>query len=95
MVRSFDEDRGLGTVAEDGGGEYPFHCTAIADGTRRIDVGVHVVFEVAPGHGGRFEARSLTPVRVSEAAPNRALLPNTPTWRRGTWWTWSGTARSG
>jgi hypothetical protein len=49
----------LGTVEDDEGTTYGFHATAIADGTRRIDVGAVVTFSVAPGHGGRDEVRSL------------------------------------
>jgi cold shock CspA family protein len=58
-VASFDAARGLGTVEDDEGATYGFHATAIADETRRIDVGVLVTFTLAPGHGGRCEARSL------------------------------------
>ena len=61
-VASFDAARGLGTVEDDAGTTYGFHATAIAGGTRRIDVGAAVTFTVAPGHGGRCEARSLVPV---------------------------------
>jgi cold shock CspA family protein len=61
-VASFDATRGLGTVEDDEGTAYGFHATAIADGTRRIAVGTPVSFTVAPGHGGRCEARSLLPV---------------------------------
>jgi cold shock CspA family protein len=49
----------LGTVEDDDGTTYGFHATAIADGTRRIDVGAPVTFTVAPGHGGRREAQWL------------------------------------
>lgn len=61
-VSEFDERRGLGTVTADDGSEYPFHCTQIADGSRRITRGTRVSFEVAPGHLGRWEATALTPV---------------------------------
>ncbi len=61
-VASFDPARGLGTVTEDGGASYGFHATAIADGSRRIEVGTGVAFTVAPGHRGRYEARSLVAV---------------------------------
>jgi cold shock CspA family protein len=60
-VASFDQTRGLGTVEDDTGQAVPFHATAIADGRRRIDVGAEVTFTVAPGHGGRVEARSVVP----------------------------------
>ncbi len=58
-VASFDQRRGLGTVADDAGISYAFHATAIADGSRDIAVGQAVMFTVAPGHLGRYEARSL------------------------------------
>jgi len=49
-------------VVDDDGSSYDFHATAIADGTRRIDVDTTVVFTVTPGHRGLYEARSLSPV---------------------------------
>ncbi len=58
-VASFDATRGLGTVADDTGAVFGFHATAIADGTRRIELGAVVAFTVSPGHRGRDEARSL------------------------------------
>jgi cold shock CspA family protein len=64
VVESFDGGRGLGTVVTTDGRRLPFHCTAIADGTRQIDEGAEVVFEVAPGALGRLEARGLTLIRA-------------------------------
>jgi hypothetical protein len=66
-VTSFDPVRGLGEVGTDGasppgGVRYGFHATAIADGSRQIRVGTRVAFTVAPGHRGRYEARSLVPL---------------------------------
>jgi cold shock CspA family protein len=61
-VAAFDATRGLGTVDDDDGATYGFHATAIADGSRRIEVGTAVVFTVSPGHRGLYEARSLLPV---------------------------------
>ncbi|HVA03337.1 MAG TPA: hypothetical protein VMU64_06255 [Acidimicrobiales bacterium] len=61
----FDEPRGLGVVRDDDGRNYPFHCAAIADGTRRIEPGTPVVFSVAAAHRGRHEARAVTTVGVS------------------------------
>ena len=58
VVVEFDEERGLGTVEADGR-TYPFHCTQIADGTRTIEVGSAVTFEVRPGGLGRWEAAAL------------------------------------
>jgi cold shock CspA family protein len=60
-VTSFDRDRGLGTVVDDGGRSFGFHATAVADGSRNIEVGAAVAFTVSPGHGGHYEARSLVP----------------------------------
>ena len=59
-VTEFDEDRGLGTVVDSSGRALAFHCTAIADGTRRIAVGTAVTFLEVPTHGGVSEARGLT-----------------------------------
>ena len=61
VVASFDDPRGLGVVRAEDGTEYPFHCTAIADGTRTIEVGAAVDFEVVPGRMGRWEATNLRP----------------------------------
>jgi len=61
-VTSFDEERGLGLVVDDTGRPLGFHCTAVADGSRHIDVGTRVAFVVVPGHRGRLEARGLTPI---------------------------------
>jgi cold shock CspA family protein len=58
-VASFDPTRGLGTVTDDSGARFAFHATAIADGSRRIDVGTRVSYSLAPGHGGRHEVRVL------------------------------------
>ena len=71
-VASFDRVRGLGTVAGDDGARFDFHATAIADGSRNIDVGTTVSFTVAPGHRGRYEARWLEPVAPSANAAGRA-----------------------
>ena len=57
-IASFDEKRGWGVVHSDGG-DYPFHCTQIADGTRTIKIGAAVTFEVVPGHLGRYEATAI------------------------------------
>lgn len=56
VIASYDSPRGYGVVRADDGMEYPFHCTAIADGTREIDPGARVTFEVEPGHLGRWQA---------------------------------------
>jgi cold shock CspA family protein len=58
-VAEFDGDRGLGVLVADDGRELPFHCTAIADGSRQIDPGTRVGFVTFPGPLGRIEARGL------------------------------------
>jgi len=61
-VEEFDDQRGLGTVVGDDGRRFPFHCTAVADGSRTIALGTRVVFSAAPGHLGLIEARAVTPL---------------------------------
>jgi cold shock CspA family protein len=58
-VAAFDEPRGLGVVRADDGTDVPFHCTAIADGTRTIAVGQRVRFRPAAGRLGRWEATQI------------------------------------
>ena len=59
IVRSFDAARGVGVVTvDDEGIDYPFHCTAIADGTRTIEPGTRVRFEITAGLG-HWEAATL------------------------------------
>ncbi len=62
VVSEFDERRGLGAVLADDGVRYPFHCTALVDGTRNVAVGTRVVFSVVAAHGGRYEAHAVTTV---------------------------------
>ena len=60
VVAEFDSHRGWGVVRrDDDGAELPFHCTAIADGTREIEPGTAVTFEVVAGHLGRWEAATI------------------------------------
>lgn len=63
-VQAFDEHRGLGTVVDGLGGAWPFHCTAIADGSRTIAAGTRVAFRSVPGHLGRMEAADVQPLPV-------------------------------
>ena len=60
-VTAFDHHRGLGEVTADDGTAHPFHCTAIADGTRTIEEGTPVHFDVVAGRLGRWEASAVTP----------------------------------
>jgi cold shock CspA family protein len=67
-VAAFDEHRGLGEVEGEGGARYPFHCTAIADGSRTVAVGATVEFRVVAGPIGTAEA---TGIRTAVASPAR------------------------
>ena len=60
-VTSFDHDRGLGEVTSVAGIVHAFHCTAIADGSRTIEPGTEVRFDVVAGRLGRWEAAAITP----------------------------------
>jgi hypothetical protein len=60
IVESFDEAVGLGEVLADDGRRFPFHCIAIADGTRAIDVGALVRFDLLAALG-RYEATAIHP----------------------------------
>ena len=59
VVESFGDD-GWGTIATPSHGgsttRHRFHSTAITDGSRSIDVGRVVTFELVPGRQGRWEA---------------------------------------
>ena len=61
VVTAFDDPRGLGEVTAEDGTTYPFHCTAIADGSRTIEAGTAVRFEVVAGRRGRWEATRIEP----------------------------------
>lgn len=45
-VTAFDGTTGVGTVEDDRGVGFLFHCLEIADGTRAIEPGTDVVFDV-------------------------------------------------
>lgn len=60
VVADFDKAAGLGTITGDDGKRYGFHCTAIADGTRDIEVGTQVTFTIAAGHNGKLEATQIS-----------------------------------
>lgn len=59
-VSSFDAQVGLGEVRAADGTVYPFHCIAIADGTRVIEIGSAVAFELL-AKMGRYEATDIRP----------------------------------
>lgn len=60
-VVEFDYDRGLGTLLADDGRRLGFHCTAMADASRRVEPGTRVIFEVMAGRRGRWEATAIRP----------------------------------
>lgn len=75
-VVAFDAHVGLGEVASDAGERFAFHCTAITDGSRRIEVGARVAFRVAAGGPGRWEATEVTPdVGKIDLAPEPSSTP--------------------
>ena len=57
-VIDFDDHVGLGHVEAADGAVYLFHCVEIADGTRTIEVGTPVEFELMVKFGNE-EARAL------------------------------------
>lgn len=61
-VLDFDPEVGLGTIDAADGSSVSFHCTAITDGTRAIDPGRAVTFDVGPAGPGRWEALRVTPL---------------------------------
>jgi cold shock CspA family protein len=58
-VVSFDSPRGLGVIEGDDGSRHAFHCTEVADGSRSVPVGARVVYAVAPGVLGSWEATGI------------------------------------
>ena len=60
-VTTWDDPRGIGEITGDDGVVYPFHCTAIADGSRQTNLGAAVHFAVKAARLGRWEAIAITP----------------------------------
>ena len=56
-VTEFDAAVGLGTV-EGPTGPVPFHCIELADGSRHVEVGARVTFDLLPKLG-RWEAAAI------------------------------------
>jgi cold shock CspA family protein len=63
-VATFDDHRGYGTLRTAEGAELFFHCTALVDGSRTVDVGTAVTAEVVPGRLGRWEATRIVTRRL-------------------------------
>ncbi len=59
VVSAFDESAGLGTISGAEGVEYPFHCIEIADGSRTIEPGAEVSFDLLAKFG-RWEAANIS-----------------------------------
>jgi cold shock CspA family protein len=60
VVVSFDPARGMGVVRDEADGfELPFHCTAIAGGSRRVPEGAAVVYLLRAGPAGALEASGI------------------------------------
>ncbi|HUP71305.1 MAG TPA: cold shock domain-containing protein [Acidimicrobiales bacterium] len=51
-VAEFDDHKGYGWIDDAGGQRLFFHCTAIADGSRTIEVGAGVTFDVVENRMG-------------------------------------------
>jgi cold shock CspA family protein len=60
-VATFDGHVGRGEIEARGGMRFPFHCTAIADGSREIAPDTAVKFRLVPGPLGALEATSVKP----------------------------------
>ena len=60
IVESFDVHRGLGRIVCTTGEDLMFHCVEISDGTRSIEVGTPVEFEIREKFS-RPEAFSVRP----------------------------------
>jgi cold shock protein len=58
-IASFDDFVGRGQIEARGGLQFPFHCTAIADGSRTIDPDTPVRFRIVPGPLGALEATAI------------------------------------
>lgn len=65
VVAEFDAEVGLGLIIDGDDGRWPFHCTAIADGTRTIEIGTTVRFERTWGGPGCWEAGSVRPADLA------------------------------
>jgi hypothetical protein len=60
-VAEYDDHRGRGEVEAPGGLRFPFHCTAIADGSRTIVEDTPVHFRLVIGPLGGLEAAAISP----------------------------------
>ena len=63
-VATFDDHVGRGEIEARGGLRFPFHCTAIADGSRSIAPDTAVKFRLVPGPLGALEATAIKTVAI-------------------------------
>ena len=61
-IAAFDVERGWGTFRSIDNVDYGFHCAAIANGSRVIDVDAAVSARIVPGLAGRYEATRIFPI---------------------------------
>ena len=61
IVTEFSDGRGLGTVTSGDGNSFLFHVIEVVDGSRTIDVGQAVTFQLLPKFG-RLQAGSVRKV---------------------------------
>lgn len=72
VVATWDEHGGYGSVRDDDtGAEHFFHCTAITDGSRTIEVGAAVTYDVVAGRLGRWEAEKIEKRPSESRTPER------------------------
>ncbi len=60
-VVAYDARRGLGTVEDEDGARFGFHCTRLEDRDRELAAGTPVSFRVRAGHLGAWEADAVRP----------------------------------
>ncbi|HVX16899.1 MAG TPA: cold shock domain-containing protein [Acidimicrobiales bacterium] len=71
-VTAFDGHAGRGTVTDRDGLDWFFHCTRIADGSRVINLGALVAFDVVAGNLGEWEAANVRPAPARGSSPRPA-----------------------
>jgi cold shock CspA family protein len=75
-VHAFSGELGLGQILATDERLFGFHATQLVDGTRTIEVGASVAFDLAPGAGGLYEAVRVTRTRpAGSGSPGSFLCP--------------------